>query len=178
MADVVNSNIMMLKRHPARSRRKRVLKDQLLISESLFYGKLENLGSSASAGHNVKFSGGTWYLILKNNRERKGPSRGINQQCEPHERNSCAPRFEVKSHDETSKQESLARKAAWDFGENCLQAQKQDATGKNGHVLISKLPEERLFVVDSGASVHMQSSSSSSSTSKPQDPSNNSGESE
>ena len=31
MADVANSNIMMLKRHPARSRRKRVVKDQLLF---------------------------------------------------------------------------------------------------------------------------------------------------
>ena len=48
-------------------------------------------------------------------RERKGPSRGIIQKCAPHERGSCAPKFEDRSHEETLNQERCARKAAWDF---------------------------------------------------------------
>ena len=65
---------------------------------------------NASAGHNVKFSGGTWHHSKI--REREGPSREIFQKCEPHERNPCVPRFEERSHEETSRQESPARKAA------------------------------------------------------------------
>ena len=36
------------------------------------------------SNHAVKFSKGTWHPIK--NRERKGPSRGIIQKCEPHDR--------------------------------------------------------------------------------------------
>ena len=41
--------------------------------------KVGKLGSNASAGHNIKFSGGTWHQIKI--RERKGPCRGIIQKC-------------------------------------------------------------------------------------------------
>ena len=39
---------------------------------------------NASAGHAAKFSGRTWHEIQI--RERKGPSRGVIQKGEPHER--------------------------------------------------------------------------------------------
>ena len=93
------------------------------IRRSLFHGNLEQLGSNASAGHNVKFSGGTWHQI--NIRER-GPSRGIIQKCEPHEHSPCARRFEEKSHEETSKQESWFRKAAWDLAKNIYKLRNKD----------------------------------------------------
>ena len=47
--------------------------------------------SNVSAGHAVKFSGRTWYEVQI--RERRGPSRGVIQKSEPHERNPCAPEF-------------------------------------------------------------------------------------
>ena len=34
-------------------------------------------------------------------RRRKGPSRGVIQKCEPHERNPCASKFEERTQDET-----------------------------------------------------------------------------
>ena len=63
--------------------------------------------------HAVKFSKGTWHQIKI--RERKGPSRGIIQQCEPHERSPCAPKFWERSHEETLQQERCARRVAWDL---------------------------------------------------------------
>ena len=41
--------------------------------------------------HTVKFSKGTWHQIKS--RRMKGPSRGIVQKCEPHERGPCATTF-------------------------------------------------------------------------------------
>ena len=72
--------------------------------------KVGELRSNASAGRTVIYSAGTWYQMRIP--ERKGPSRGIIQKCEPHERNPCAPRYEDRTPDETSRQESCARKAA------------------------------------------------------------------
>ena len=60
----------------------------------------------------VKFSKGTWHQIKM--RERKGPSRGIIQKCEPHECSRCAPNFGERSHEETLHQERCARRVAWD----------------------------------------------------------------
>ena len=56
-----------------------LLKESLL-RENLFCVKREKLGSN----HTVNFSQGTWHHMRV--RERKGPSRGISQKCEPHER--------------------------------------------------------------------------------------------
>ena len=61
----------------------------------------------------VKFSKGTWHQIKI--RERKGPSRGIIQKFEPHERSPCAPKFEERSQEETLHQESCARREALDL---------------------------------------------------------------
>ena len=63
--------------------------------------------------HAVKFSKGTWHQIKY--RERKGPSRGIIQRCESHERRLCAPKFEERSHEETLHQERCARGVAWNL---------------------------------------------------------------
>ena len=62
----------------------------------------------------------------------------------------------------TSRQESWARKAAWDLAKNILQAQKnKDETALyspvevKAPVLFQKSLDERMVVVDSGASMHM-----------------------
>ena len=51
------------------------------------------------SNHAVRFSKGTWNHVKI--RERKGPSRGVTQKCEPHERHPCANQFEERSQDET-----------------------------------------------------------------------------
>ena len=43
----------------------------------------------------VTFSKGTWHHM--NIRERKGPSQGVVQNCEPQERNPCAPKIEDRT---------------------------------------------------------------------------------
>ena len=57
-------------------------------------------------------------------RERKGPSRGIIQKREPHERSPCAPKFEERSQEETLHQERCARRAAWDLAKNIYKLDK------------------------------------------------------
>ena len=97
--------------------------------------------------------------------KRKGPSRGLIQKCAPHERSPCAPKFEESSHEETLHQERCARKAAWDLAKHMHKLKNSDKTTFYipGEVkgmstpITSKRPEEREFVVDSGASVHMMS---------------------
>ena len=74
--------------------------------------------------HAVKFSKGTWHQIKF--RESKGQSRGIVQECAPHERCPCAPKFEDRSHEETLTQERCARKAAWDLAKNIYKLKNSD----------------------------------------------------
>ena len=114
------------------------------------------------SNHTVNFSKGTWHHIKI--RERKGPSRGVIQKFEPHERNLCAPRFEERTQDETLHQEKCARRVAWDFAKSV-----HKLTNTNKATLYSPIEaratpaptstptEEREFVVDSGASMRMLS---------------------
>ena len=109
---------------------------------------------NASAGHTIKFSGRTWYEIR--NRERKGPSRGVIQKSEPHERNPCAPMFEERTLEETSRQEDCARKAAWDLARKIFKLKADDKATFycpveiKAPALVSRNTEERMFVLDSG----------------------------
>ena len=63
--------------------------------------------------HAVQFSKGTRHQIKF--WERKSPSQGIIQKCEPHDRRPCAPKFGGRSHEETSHQERCACRVAWDL---------------------------------------------------------------
>ena len=74
---------------------------------------IQRKGRRLGSNHTVKFSKGTWHHIKI--REWKGPSRGVIQKCEPHERNPCAPSCEERTQDETLQQERCARRAAWDL---------------------------------------------------------------
>ena len=80
---------------------------------------------------------------------------------EPHERSPNAPKFEDRSQEETEWQEQGAREAAWKLAKNVLKLKEhQRATtfspSENRCLPASTLkPEEREFVVDSGASMHM-----------------------
>ena len=124
--------------------------------------KVRKKGSNASAGHTVKFSGGTWHQIKI--RERKGPPRGTIQKCEPHERNPCAHRFEERSHEGHRKARELGPQSSVGLGEKHFTSSKIRTKPRlcspvevKAPVLFQKSLDERVFVVDSGASLHMLS---------------------
>ena len=80
---------------------------------------------------------------------------------EPHERSPNAPKFEDRSQEETEWQEQGAREAAWKLTKRVLKLKEHEratffSPRENRCLLASTLkPEEREFVVDSGASMHM-----------------------
>ena len=91
----------------------------------------------------------------------QNPSLGYICPGEPHERSSNAPKFEDRSLEETEWQERWAREAARKLAKSVLKLkEKNKATffspSENRCLPASTLkPEEREFVVDSGASMHM-----------------------
>ena len=80
---------------------------------------------------------------------------------EPHQRSPNAPKFEDRSQEETEWQEQGAREAAWKLAKNVLEFLKEHERAflsppVNRCLPASTLkPEEREFVFDSGASMHM-----------------------
>ena len=72
-----------------------------------------------------------------------------------------APKFEDRSQEETEWQEQGAREAAWKLAKNVFKLKEHEraaffSSPENRCLPASTLkPEEREFVVDSGASMHM-----------------------
>ena len=91
----------------------------------------------------------------------KNPSLGCICPGEPHERSPNAPTFEDRSQEETEWQEQGAREAAWRLAKSELKLKEREratffSPSENRCLPASTLqPEEREFVVDSGASMHM-----------------------
>ena len=91
----------------------------------------------------------------------QNPSVGYFCPGEPHERSSNAPKFEDRSQGETEWQEQGAREAAWKLAKSVLKLKEHEratffSPSENRCLPVSTLkPEEREFVVDSGASMHM-----------------------
>ena len=88
----------------------------------------------------------------------QNPSLGYICPGEPHERSPNAPKFEDRSQEETEWQEQGAREAAWKLAKKLKEHQRATffSPSENGCLPASTLkPEEREFVVDSGASMHM-----------------------
>ena len=99
---------------PYKKSKKWVETDQLLHWRSLF--------NWVGSNHAVIFSNGTWHHVKI--RERKSPSQGILQKCEPQERNPRAPKFEDRTLQKTLQKERCALGEAWGLAKKCLQAQK------------------------------------------------------
>ena len=79
-----------------------------------------------------------------------------------HQRNPNPPKFEDRSQEETERQEQGAREAAWRVAKNILKLKEKHKTAffspsENWCLPAPSTlkPEEREFVVDSGASMHM-----------------------
>ena len=91
----------------------------------------------------------------------QNPSLGCVCPGEPHERSPNAPKFEDRSQEETDWQEQGAREAAWKLAKSVLKLKEHEraiffSPSENRCLPASTLkPEEREFVVDSGASMHM-----------------------
>ena len=91
----------------------------------------------------------------------QNPSLGMIRPAEPHQRSPNAPKFEDRSQEETEWQEQGAREAAWKLAKHVFKLKEQQraaffSPSENRCLLASTLkPEEREFVVDSGASMHM-----------------------
>ena len=81
---------------------------------------------------------------------------------DPHQRNPNAPKFEDRSQEETEWQERCAREASWKLAKHILKLKEKDKTtffSPSENICLpapsTLKPEEREFVVDSGASMHM-----------------------
>ena len=91
----------------------------------------------------------------------QNPSLGYICPGELHERSPNAPKFEDRSQEETEWQEQGAREAAWRLAKSILKLKEKNkaaffSPSENRCLPASTLkPEEREFVVDSGASMHM-----------------------
>ena len=100
--------------------------------------------------------------IARHNKIRdQNPSLGYICPGEPHERSPNAPKFEDRSLEETEWQELGAREAAWKLAKNVFKLKEHEKAAffsspeNRCHLASSLKPEEREFVVDSGASMHM-----------------------
>ena len=92
----------------------------------------------------------------------QNPSLGMICQVIPHQRKPNAPKFEDRSQEETERQERCAREAAWRLAKSIQKLKEKNkaaffSPSENWCLLApSNLkPEEREFVVDSGASMLM-----------------------
>ena len=89
------------------------------------------------------------------------PSLGYSCPGEPHQRSPNAPKFEDRSQEKTEWQEQGAREAAWKLAKSVFILKEQEratffSPSESRCLPASNLkPEEREFVVDSGASMHM-----------------------
>ena len=92
------------------------------------------------------------------NIREKGPSLGKIQVKIPHQRSPYAMKFEDRSPEDTARQERCARGDAWELARNIRNLKKEDTSAFYSHPAASTTNlEEREFVVDSGASMHMVS---------------------
>ena len=100
------------------------------------------------------------YVALKF--DTKNPSLGMICPGVPRQRNPNAPKFEVRSQGETERQERCAREAALRLAKSVLNLKEKLKTtffspSENRCLPAPSTvrPEEREFVVDSAASMHM-----------------------
>ena len=107
----------------------------------------------------------TRFLGPKRSVERKGPSQGVIQKCEPLTNVVLMlPKFEDRTQELTVQQERFARRNAWELAKNDRMLGHNDKATSYSPSEVwslpapsSKKPEERYFVVDSRASMHMLS---------------------
>ena len=95
------------------------------------------------------------------NSRDQNPSLGKICPDDPHQRNPNVPNFEDRSQEETEWQERCARETSWRLAKDILKLKKKKTAffspSENWCLAAPSTlkPEEREFVIDSGASMHM-----------------------
>ena len=124
-----------------------------------FYGRAQKFLGSI---RRVRFTKVT--QCHANIREHKGPSLGKIEVKVLHQRSPYAVKIEGRSQEEIERQERCARGDAWRLAKNILKLKETDEATFFSPTNEWSLPvpsamklEEREFVVDSGASMHMLS---------------------
>ena len=118
LEESVSSDMLRLMRSPAKSQRKVVRNDQLhywmslhnwIVHPRFFFEKVYSSWKKENWDQNTPSDSPSAPGTKIKTRERQGPSRGIVQKCEPHERSLCAPKF-GKDHMRTpsTKKDALA----------------------------------------------------------------------
>ena len=125
---------------------------------SRLYGRAQKLSDRKAAC--------TFPKVLRSERmqEGEGPSQGVIEQSQPHERSPLLPKFEDRSQESSLQQERHARRDAWDKAQN-VQKFKEKETAIffwpsdvwSPLAPSSMKPEERGFMADSRASMQMVS---------------------
>ena len=121
---------------------------------NLFYGRAQTCRNKSNVWKSRKLLHATLKIRDQN------PSLGLICPSKPHQRSPNAPKFEDRSQEETEWQEQGAREAAWKLAQSVLDLKEQAratffSPSETGCLPASTLkPEEREFVVDSGASTH------------------------
>ena len=132
MATNADSDTLRLMGSPAKSRRKVVSRISCLITGVYTIGMCvsrfpsEKIYSSEERKIEIKSHREILqrHMAPQKNRERKGPSRGVIQKCELHERSSCAPTFAEGTQDETLHQENQARGVAYELAKSVFKLKK------------------------------------------------------
>ena len=103
-------------------------------------------------------------MVRHANTRDPNPSLGMICQGDLHQRNPNAPKFEDRSQEETEWQERCAREAAWKLAKTIFELKEKNKTAffspsenwcMPAPAPSTLKPEDREFVVDSGASMHM-----------------------
>ena len=96
-------------------------------------------------------------MVRHANIRDQNPSLGMICLGDPHQCNPSAPKIEDRSQEETEWQERCAREAAWKLAKNIIKLTTFFSPSENWCLPAPSTlkPEEREFVPDSGASMHM-----------------------
>ena len=121
-----------------------------------FCGRAQTYGSQSDVLNSPKA------VVRHANIRDQNPSVGMICPGDPHQRNPNAPKFEDRTQEETQWQERCAREAARRLAKSVLKLKEKNiaaffslSENKCLPAPSNLKPEEREFVVDSGASRHM-----------------------
>ena len=149
--DVNRGTCHELKRGPVRRRSSNARQLGCVLS----YGRAQTCRNQIQR---VKFT----KAIARHTKTRdQNPSLGYICPGEPHQRSPNAPKFEDRSQEETEWQEQGARGSSMEAGQKCIKIKGENnatfSSPSENRCLPASTPkpEEREFVVDSGASMHM-----------------------
>ena len=124
-------------------------------SEALVSQRVKQLWGNQNTIHSV-------HVTSSKYRGKRGPSLGNRQVKHPHQRSPHAVKFDDRSHEETERRQRCARSKEWNFAKTFTSSKKKTNLHSFREECVhpaasAKEPEEREFVVKSGARMHVVS---------------------